>query len=152
MAGRDDSELDRAVEEYQAEQPVQMLLLAEDAAELPEGPRGRGRPPGSRNLRSEAYAALLRQRHGDPLDIATKVAAIDILDRKNVENLAEAWGCKRHEAVKLWAQVNRDVMPYVHQQLPRAVVLNPGAPGGDRVLVEIDGDFREVPDGYEDAA
>lgn len=144
MAGRDDSELDRAVEEWRGEAPAQLALLEDEAAAVAEAKRGKGRPAGSRNLRSEAYAGLLMGRHGDPLEIATRIAAIDVLDEDEVLALARKWGCSRFEAVKLWAQVNRDVQGYLHQQMPRAIVLPPGAPGGDRILVEIEGEFHEV--------
>ena len=105
-----------------------------------------GRPHGSRNRRTEAYAALLIGKVGtDPLLIATRIAAKDVLDPDVVEKLAKTWDCSRHEAVKLWAAINRDVQDYLHQRLPRAVVLNPGAPGsGERVVIEIDGEFCDV--------
>ena len=38
-----------------------------------------------------------------------------------VQDLAATWGCSRHDAVKLWVAINRDVQPYLHQTLPRAV-------------------------------
>lgn len=148
MADRaDKSVLDEAVEryseEYGPEQPA--LFDAGEAAAVP-AVRSAGRPAGSRNLRSEAYAALLiRQAGADPLLIATQIAAKNVLDPEIVTQLAQTWGCSRHEAVKLWASINRDVQDYLHQRLPRAVVLNPGAPGsGERVLLEIDGEFRDV--------
>jgi hypothetical protein len=143
----DKGELDRAVEAVRAEQaPEQAALFEPPAAEVagPPAPRGRGRPAGARNLRSERYAALLRAELGDPLRAATRIAAIDILDPGNLVGLAKAWGCTMFEAAKLWAQINRDVLPYHHQQMPRAVVLPPGAPGGERVLIEIGGDFTAV--------
>lgn len=149
MAGRDDSELDKAVEDWRGEGVAQLALLDDDAVSVPGAPRAKGRPPGSRNLRSEAYAALLRGRHGDPLDVATKIAAIDVTEEANIAHLAKLWGCKRFEAVKLWAQINRDVQSYHHQQMPRALIFAPGDPrlGDDgRVLVEVDGVFSEIAD------
>ena len=151
MTGRDDSELDRAVDAHRGAAPAQLALLEEEAA-IAEAKRGKGRPAGSRNLRSEAYAALLTAKHGDPLDIATKIAAIDVLDEENVQQLARKWGCSRFEAVKLWATINRDVQGYLHQQMPRAIVLPPGAPGGDRVLIEIDGEYHELASADDGAA
>lgn len=145
MSSRDATELDKAVEGHRGEGSEQPALFEPGAEALPV-PRsfGKGRPAGTRNLRSEAYAALLVTRYGDPLVIATQIAAKNMLDREIVEELAKAWGCSRYEAVKLWAAINRDVQPYLHQTLPRAVVLNPGAPGGDRVLLEAEGELIDI--------
>jgi hypothetical protein len=153
----DKSELDKVVDAAGGRAaPAQPALFA-PAGEVAAAPAPRrvGRPPGSRNLRSERYAAILRAELGDPLRAATRIAAIDILAADNLGALARAWGCSRYEAARLWAQINRDVMPYHHQQLPRAVILPPGAPGGERVLVELDGEVAEIGpggDGTDEAA
>lgn len=148
----DKSELDKAVEDWRENQaPAQLALIESDDAAV-EAKRGRGRPAGSRNLRTEAYAALLKRNIGDPLVVAVRIAAKDVLDPDVVAALAKTWGCDRYEAVKLWAQINRDTQPYVNQQLPRAIVLNPGAPGGERIGLEIDGEFQEIPMESDDAA
>ena len=141
---REVSELDRAVDAQRGDAGEQPALF-EEAAAVPVVRKPVGRPAGSRNLRSETYAALLISRAGaDPLEIAVSIAAKNILDPETVQQLALAWGCNRFEAVKLWAAINRDVQPYLHQTLPRAVVVNPGAPGGDRVLLEVEGEFLDV--------
>jgi hypothetical protein len=147
VSSRDATELDKAVAVEREAGPEQPALFEgeEGLPAVAEPPRfGKGRQPGARNLRSEAYAALLVSRYGDPLVIATKIAAKNMLDREIVEELAKTWGCSRYEAVKLWAAINRDVQPYLHQTLPRAVVLNPGAPGGDRVLLEAEGELIDI--------
>jgi hypothetical protein len=147
VSSRDATELDKAVAAEREAMPEQPALFeGEDAVPaVAEPPRfGKGRQPGSRNLRSEAYAALLVTRYGDPLVIATQIAAKNMLDAEIVGELAKAWGCSRYEAVKLWAAINRDVQPYLHQTLPRAVILNPGAPGGDRVLLEAEGELIDI--------
>lgn len=150
----DKTELDRAVEQHrEATGPEQPALLPElvDGASVP-AVKSKGRPSGSRNLRSEAYAALLiRDAGADPLLVATRIAATNVLDADKVAELARTWGCDRFEAVKLWAKINADVQPYLHQQLPRALHINPGAPGsGERVLLEIDGEFHDVTPGDDD--
>jgi hypothetical protein len=149
VSSRDATELDKAVEGHRGEGSEQPALFDPGTeAGLPAAPVsrtfGKGRPAGTRNLRSEAYAALLVSRYGDPLVIATQIAAKNMLEPAIVEELAKAWGCSRYEAVKLWAAINRDVQPYLHQTLPRAVVLNPGAPGGDRVLLEAEGELIDI--------
>lgn len=161
MPTREKTPLDRAVEEHRAEQgPEQpsLPILAADAAGENAGAavakRGPGRPFGSVNLRAERRAELLRlelarepgqeRNQGDPLRAASRIAVIDITDPGQLAHYAALWGCSVFEVVKIVAVFNRDVMPYHHQQLPKAVVLNPGAPGGDRVGVELDGEFYDV--------
>jgi hypothetical protein len=136
--GRDASVLDEAVSQAEAAAPSQLALLPDDAADArePVDERGRGRPLGSRNRRSEEYAAVLRARYGCPLARATQIAALDILDDATVTKLALLWGCTRFQAAQMWAKINADVSPYHYQSLPRAIILNPGAPGSDAVLIE----------------
>src|SRR3954468_6886730 len=103
MPDRDDkSELDRAVEAHRDERgPEQPALLPElvDGASVP-AVKSKGRPSGSRNLRSEAYAALLiREAGADPLLVAARIAATDMLDAEKVQLLAQTWGCSRFDAV-----------------------------------------------------
>lgn len=168
MTDKNSSELDRLVEAAGPAEPALPGLLETPPSEasradgddgnLPAAAR-RGRPPGARNLRSERYAAMLRSElaadpryaatGGDPLRAATRLAALDVLDEATIAGLAERWGCSRYEAAKLWATVNGEALKYHHQQLPRAVILPLGAPGGERVLMEIDGEFREVAAGAD---
>lgn len=149
MAGVNSGQLDRAVEEWREAQGPQQAALPgvgeriTGDAQLPER-RGPGRPPGASNLRTEQLARLYRGRYGDPLAIATEIGAKNVLDPDTVGELARIWGCSRFEAVKLWAQVNADANRYHHQQMPRAVLVPPGAPGGERVLVEVDGVYQVV--------
>jgi hypothetical protein len=146
MAGKDSSQLDRAVEERRAEQPA---LFEEADPQLPTV-RSKGRPVGSINRRTDQVAAIYRGQYGDPLKVATEIAAKNILDPAVVEELRLAWGCSRFDAVKMWAKISNDQMPYHHQTQPRAVIVNPGAPGGERVLLEIDGEFRDVTPSEDD--
>jgi len=138
------SELDRLVSEGEMTAPAQLALLPPDGAEpmLPTV-RGKGRPLGSRNRRDEAYAAVLRARYGCPLASATQIAALNLLDETTVIELARRWHCAPFDAVKLAASIAADVSPYHYQKMPTAVILNPGAPGGERVEFEI-GEFTEV--------
>lgn len=166
MANKNSSDLDRAVEQHRAETEPQQAVLpallaeAEPAEFQPPATRPRGRPAGVRNLSSERYSAALRAElaqdprysatGGDPLRAATRVAALDVLDDETLNHFARLWGCTRFQVVQTVGQFGRDVLSYHHQQLPRAVIVNPGAPGAERVLVEIEGDYHEV--GAEDYA
>jgi hypothetical protein len=163
-SGKGKSHLDRAVEQSRAEGgPEQALLplLTHDAPAENPGAAGapvvrrQGRPVGSINLRAERYAEVLRAElaqdprylttGGDPLRAASRVAAIDVTDKETLDFYSELWGCPRLEVIKVWLVLNRDVQPYHHQQLPRAIILNPGAPGGERVLMELsEEDFRVI--------
>ncbi len=59
---------------------------------------------------------------------------------------------KRGDAAEFWLRTLNAVLPYLHQRMPQAVVLNPGAPGGDRVELElVDGVFRAYDDEEEAA-
>jgi hypothetical protein len=135
--GRDASLLDGVVSQAEAAAPTQLALLPDDDAEGREVERrGGGRPPGSRNRRSEEYAALLRARYGCPLAVASEIAALNILDESVMQKITRLWGCGRFQAAQLWARINADVQPYHHQKMPTAIILNPGAPGSDAVVIE----------------
>ncbi len=77
--------------------------------------RGRGRPKGARNRRTEATAAMLIARHGDPVEEMLVMAMMPVAElaaRLNMP-LAEAWAEKR---ACLTA-----VSPYLKQRQPLAV-------------------------------
>lgn len=112
-------------------------------------PPGRrvGRPVGAHNRRTEAYAALLIARHGDPLARAVEIAAIDLLGEGDaLGDLAAKLRVKREVALDFLAKTRNAVFPYLHQEQPRAVTISKGAPGNpldaDQFFGKlIDGDF-----------
>ena len=190
MANKNSSGLEREVEAFREERgPDQPSLFAgEDApanVPMPRGPgaaavrapmpRGPGRPPGARNLRAEEEAAAVRAMiardprcaatRGDPFIAASMIAAIDMLNADNVQFLAELWGCSKHEAVKLWAQVNGNIQEMHRPKLARVELLPEGAPGGAaldfgggrrRATMDpgqvSDADYEDVTPGADEAA
>lgn len=150
------SGVERVVKEAIAERgdaPALQPGLFAEAEQQPAAPavenRG-GRPVGARNRRTEEYARFLRARHGDPLDVATAIAARNITAAGELENLAFDLGMKPAEAADFWLRTLNAVLPYLHQRMPQAVVLNRGAPGGDRIELELvdegDGTFSAYDD------
>lgn len=100
--------------------------------------RPTGRPTGSLSMRADIYArALVREMGVDPLAVAVRISVVDVLKAGNVKKLAKTWKCSDYDAVKLWVTINRDVMPYIHQRMPQAVIVSPGAPQGDAITIEI---------------
>jgi hypothetical protein len=120
-------------------QPVEPELLpptSEDEFALTDEPgavvpRGRGRPPGATNKRTDAMARLYIGRHGDPLEEGVLIAAMPILDDGVLEAFADRLGCSKHEAFKAWQSVFASVMPYAHQRLAALEVAPAGSFGGD---------------------
>jgi hypothetical protein len=102
------TQLDLAIEQARADEVLAQAQFelaeeqrqAELAGDGDGAPRGRGRPPGSRNLRTEEAARFYTRRHGDPLEQAVKIGAIPILAEGVLEALARRLGCSRLEAAK----------------------------------------------------
>lgn len=145
--------LDEAIAERGEVEPQRRLFEPEQEARLPEvGARKVGRPVGARNRRTEEYARFLRARFGDPLAVGTSIAARDITQPGKLDELASDLGMKRGDAAEFWLRTLNAVLPYLHQRMPQAVVLNPGAPGGDRIELElVDDVFLPVYDDEEAA-
>lgn len=132
-------------------------LVADDEAAQRSGP---GRPPGSRNRRTEQWVDFLMKRYASPL-----VGLFETFSRP-VELLAAELGCTRLEAVKLQNAAREAALPYVHQRLPQAISIDakshatlvldlggvrPGQVGEDGVMV-IEGTIvenQEVSDGAD---
>ena len=132
-----------------------MRTLASDAAvERKPGP---GRPLGSRNKRTEAWAHYLLARYASPLEVLAQIAT------SSVEDLHVRLGCTRLEALQEKRLAALGLLPYVHQRQPIAVDLNTrqvvnlmiveGSPApSDSLAVEIIGvvenqEFSEGEDG-----
>lgn len=77
--------------------------------------RGPGRPPGSRNKRTERTVAWLLQRHRDPREVLLEIA------EANVHDLAGLLGCSVFEAAQEKRLAAIGVLPYVAQRQPLAI-------------------------------
>jgi hypothetical protein len=80
--------------------------------------RGPGRPPGSRNRRTERTVAFLLSRHRDPREVLIEIA------EANVADLAALLGCSLFEAAQEKRLAAAAVLPYVAARLTPEVVDN----------------------------
>ncbi|WP_448207279.1 hypothetical protein [Azospirillum sp. sgz302134] len=80
--------------------------------------RGRGRPAGSRNRRTEDWQRLVLSTHRSPLLVLADFYSMP------VEELAARLQCSRLDAAKLQMAAARDLAPYLHQRLPQALSLD----------------------------
>ncbi len=83
----------------------------------PEVWSGRGRPPGRRNKRTEAWAEYLLSRYGSPLEVLAQIMTAP------AASLARQLGCSAVEALAEKRLAAIALMPYVHQRQPLAVDL-----------------------------
>jgi hypothetical protein len=97
----------------------------------------RGRPLGSQSRRADIYAQALMREEGDPLHKAVRIANVDVLIENNVIRLAKQWDCDRLDAVKVVVTAQANVMKYLHQAMPQAIIVKPGAPEGDALMVDV---------------
>jgi len=77
--------------------------------------RGRGRPPGAKNRRTEDWQRLVLSTHRSPLLVLADFYSMP------VEELATRLSCSRLDAAKLQLTAARELAPYLHQKLPLAV-------------------------------
>jgi len=105
------------------DQPTQLPLLpAQEILLLPEdpalrrqeilSPRGRGRPPGSRNRSTEAWRQYLLHQYESPL-----VGLAEIYSRP-VADLAAELGCSKAEAFRMQMVAMKELAPYMHGKMP----------------------------------
>lgn len=102
------------------DEPDQLGLFAEpetDAGRMKVAylPRGRGRPPGARNKRTERTIAWLLSRHKDPREVLLEIA------QANVADLAALAGCDLFQALQEKRLAATAVLPYVAQRQPLAL-------------------------------
>lgn len=118
--------IDEAMQRWQEkadEEERQYGLFAEPLTEAGKakaalyyrGSRGRGRPFGSRNKRTERTVAFLLSRHRDPREILLEMA------QANVHDLAALLGCSPFEAYQEKRLAAIGVLPYIAQRQPLAV-------------------------------
>lgn len=124
-------ELARAVQPSPDDQPMTGDLFGAlpadpDGAgelELPAGPRGRGRPPGSRNRSTDEWARFLLTRYRSPLiglaEIAQATPA-ELQAALAVEGKPDE-GVTLPEALRLIMQAAATLAPYLHQKQPTAI-------------------------------
>ena len=77
--------------------------------------RGPGRPLGSRNRRTEEFRLLLEGMGGMPGPFLGRLIATP------TELLAAQLGCEKRQALEQQIAAARILMPYVEQELPKAV-------------------------------
>lgn len=97
------------------------------AALEPRRPR-RGRPPGSKNRRTEAVVGWLLSQHRHPLAVMMEAYSMSPKDFARVAlGEADPDADRLLEIVKLQLRMAEAVAPYVAQKLPQAVQLEGGA-------------------------
>jgi hypothetical protein len=93
-----------------------------------------GRPPGSRNKRTDEASRIYMSGAGDPLKRSIEIAALPILAEGVLAAFAKEIGApSRFEAFKAWANINASVMPFCHQRLATLTVKPAGSPDGEPV-------------------
>lgn len=134
---------------------LQPSLFAADEAPATEtlpAERKAGRPPGARNRRTEEYAQFLIAKHGDPLDVMTAIAARNIVAPGELKRLADDLGMDRKDAAEFWLRTTNATLPFLHQRMPQAVWINPGAPGGERAEIIDADEWAEIGSSTSEAA
>lgn len=113
----------------------------DQAAELGDGKRGPGRPPGAGNKATEAFRRFVRSKYGDPL--------LKLMDRAfaDPKTLAATLGApSAWDVAKAQSEWLLRLLPYMHSAMPAEVKVTakgafavalmgqPGGPVGDRVI------------------
>lgn len=100
-------------------QPVQLGLLDQlpddDHASEAASEKRQGRPPGSRNRRTEDWAAYLSLRYGHPLERLAQLAAAD------PRQLASQLGMKTGDLLGRQIEALKALVPYVASPMPQKV-------------------------------
>lgn len=78
-------------------------------------PRGRGRPPGSKNRRTAAWRDYLASRYTHPLETLAAIQSTP------VDVLAAQLGCKPVEALSVIKSAAAELAPYMEGKMPVAV-------------------------------
>lgn len=93
--------------------------------ELEAAPRGRGRPPGSRNRSTEEWSRFLLTRYRSPLIGMAEIAQASPLELQRELGGApvkgEPGGCSLVDALRLIMQAQQALAPYLHQKQPTAI-------------------------------
>lgn len=112
--------------------PLHLTEGAADGVPVPaaaeDKPRGRGRPPGSRNKRTDEMVDYLLARYQSPLVVLAEIYS------RSLDVLVAELGCEKIEAFRLQVEAARNLAPYVHQKQPVAVEIDPS--GVVRLIIE----------------
>jgi len=130
-----------ALDQLGDEEPEQLGLFEPAQTELGRvmqgARRGRGRPPGARNKRTERTVAWLLGKHRDPREVLLEIAEANPFD------LAAEFGCTPLEALQEKRHAATAVLPYVAERRPIAINLDGKvvhlvleAPKADQALAE----------------
>jgi len=95
-------------------------LALQGVSPLARPKRGRGRPPGSRNKRTEEWVEYLSARYPSPL-----IALAETYSRP-VDELAAELNCTKLEAFKIQIIAAKELAPFWHQKQPIAVAVEGG--------------------------
>lgn len=90
----------------------------------------RGRPRGSQNKGTEEFRKYLLSRGSSPL------ASMMAWAQHTPTSLAAELNCSRERAFELLLQMWRELAPYLHQQMPRAIEVD-GATAGVLILGDL---------------
>lgn len=97
----------------------QLDLLAEEAGsgtvsttQVALAPRGRGRPAGVRNKRTEEVRGYLLSRYAHPLEVLAQYYS------RPVDALSAELGCTKKEAAFLQVRAAAEVAPFVEGKMP----------------------------------
>lgn len=84
---------------------------------------GPGRPPGSRNKRTQDWADFILARYRSPLIGLAELVSTPVAD------LARALGCEKIEAAEFWRKCAAELAGYLHQRQPVAIDMQGAAAG-----------------------
>lgn len=117
--------------------PLLPLPLVDSEAAIAEAAvhRGPGRPAGSRNKRTEEWVDYILGRYRSPLVVLAETYS------RPVQELAKELGCTKAEAFDRQQAAARAILPYVHQEQPKALQLD--GRGMMQLVIET-GDYGEV--------
>lgn len=105
------------------------------ALDVPSARRGPGRPKGSQNRSSKAWAAYLLSRYPSPLEGLANVAF------RPLPELQAQLGCDAREALQLQVKAMEALAPYVHSKQP--IAIDAGENGLVRLVINL-GDQPET--------
>jgi hypothetical protein len=91
------------------------LIGGEGAAAVRAVHRGRGRPEGSRNKRTIAFAEELLSKYRSPVEVLTQISNMSIAE------MVAAVGCTKLEALQEIRLAALGAAPFLHSKMPLAV-------------------------------
>lgn len=95
--------------------PLVDASALQKAAEKGAGPRGVGRPPGSKNKNTQEWRDFILGKYTSPLVVLAEAYS------RPVHVLAAELKCSLEDAFKLQIAAAKELAPYVHQKMPQAI-------------------------------